>query len=71
MKITVSELINDVLTGKMPKTVKFQNCLYSADFENKTYINIYGVHLWSVLVGVLENYDMRVNDMRIEVIEWK
>ena len=66
----VSQLVDRVLKGKYPSCLKYKGCLYYPDEENKTFVNIYGVTLWSVLISEVEN-GTPVSDLELEVIEWK
>lgn len=63
----VSQLVDRVLKSKYPSCLKYKGCLYYPDTANKTYVNIYGVNLWSVLISEVEA-GTRVNDLDIEEV---
>lgn len=63
----VSQLVDRVLRGDFPSCLKYRGCLYYPDRENKTYINIYGVNLISVLIAEVEA-GSRVSDLDIEEV---
>lgn len=70
MFISVSKLVDCVFSGNMPKCIKFGKSLYYPDESTKTYFNMYGVNLWSVLIAEVES-GVPVSELKLEVAEWK
>lgn len=70
MEISISELVDKTLSGNYPDAVKFDGVLYYPDETNKTYVNIYGVNLWSRLIGAVED-GTPVSELKLEVFGWK
>lgn len=66
MNIRLSELIDRTLKGDYAGCVKYKGMLYYPDPENKTYVNIYGVTLWGVLISHVED-GMPLSEVKLEV----
>lgn len=63
----ISKLVDRVLRGDYPSCLKYRGCLYYPDEENKTFVNIYGVTLWSMLISEVES-GRRVSDIDLEEV---
>lgn len=67
MKISVSKLVDITLSGRLPEAVKYEGAIYYPDETSKSYVNIYGVNLWAVLLEDVADGKM-IKDMELEVM---